>query len=477
MPNPTVDRELPSRVVHSRGALAHSLSATAWRQALEFRPADPTIAVALRVGFAAAIVLIGGGLLGYPQLAGFAALGALCSAFSRYEPYPLMAVKLTGVAAGVVLSAVCGALLGAFGLSIWTQIVVLSLLAGICFWLLSAFRITGPGAAIMIFAAAGAAGFAENAADVRGVTVAVTVGAVIGWLTALAPRFSHPHSPARVAVARALAAVSAVEKNGPSAVPAARQAIAGARMAISLTPSSRVNAHTHELLAFVEAAEATLDSGSHDTLAARRTDFLRLEAELRRVRPELRTPRSGEIAQVDTAKISAERPTGLLRDGLRQLGDRNILIGVARVTVAAILAGGVAAAMGLHHPLWATIGAMTALQGANYQHTVQRAIQRLLGNAIGAVLATGLFVLDLGFWPVVAVVVVCTTLTEMYVTRNYALASVFITTTALLITGISEPTGAEIAATRVGDTLIGVVIGVVVAALTINRHDRHHLPG
>ncbi len=171
----------------------------------------------------------------------------------------------------------------------------------------------------------------------------------------------------------------------------------------------------------------------------------------------------------------ADRFFGFLGEGVRRMSSRVIVIGVARVVVASLLAGWIAAALGMAHPLWATMGAMAALQGANYRQTVQRAIQRLIGNALGAVLAVVLLVLDLGYWPLVVVIVVLQTVTEMVVTRNYALASVFVTAMALMLTGLGTGIGADVALSRVLDTLVGVVVGVIVAALTLQRGDRAHL--
>ncbi len=156
-----------SRVQHSVRALAHSVSPSAWRDVVEMRRADPTVAIAIRVGLATLIALVGGGVLGYSEVAGFAALGSLCCAFLRHEPYPRMAGKLACIGACVVAYTFAGAVLGALGLSIWLQIAVLSVAAGLAYLFLSAFRMTGPGPVILIFAAAGAAGFAHTGSDVR----------------------------------------------------------------------------------------------------------------------------------------------------------------------------------------------------------------------------------------------------------------------------------------------------------------------
>ncbi|MGA9870188.1 MAG: FUSC family protein, partial [Rhodococcus sp. (in: high G+C Gram-positive bacteria)] len=67
------------RLEHSRSALAHVVSGRTWRRAMALGRSDASVAPAVRVGTAVAVVLAAGGLLGRPDLAGFAALGALCS--------------------------------------------------------------------------------------------------------------------------------------------------------------------------------------------------------------------------------------------------------------------------------------------------------------------------------------------------------------------------------------------------------------
>jgi len=456
---PSPDR-LRTRLRVSRGALAHSVSAAAWRGALEVRRADPTTAVALRVGLAVLIVLVAGGLSGQTEVAGFAALGALASAFLRYEPYPRLARRLAGVAGLIVASTAFGAMLGVTGAGIWVQVVAVSAAAALVYWLVQVAGITGPGP-VVIFAATGAAGYADTAVAAGHAVAAAAAGGLVGWLVAMAPMLTHPHSPSRIAVARALAAVAEVEQLGADAVPAARAAIDRARDALADTPSRRVDRHVLELLALVDAAEATLDGRRADTAAL--DDFARLEAELRRVRSDIRTPR------VDAA--AAGLPASRARETRRRTTDRRLWSGAARVGVASLVAGGLASACGLSHPLWAILGAVATLQGVNYSHTVQRGIQRLLGNAAGAVLAAAFLAVDPGYWPLAIAAVACQTGAELTVTRNYAAATTFVTGTALLLTAIGNPVGADVAAARVGDTLIGVVIGVALAALTVRADD------
>ena len=185
---------------------------------------------------------------------------------------------------------------------------------------------------------------------------------------------------------------------------------------------------------------------------------------------------SGFMIEHDLAPApTLAAPEGYFLEGLRRLYSRPVRMNALRIVAASALAGWLAAGAGLEHPLWASMGAIAAMQGLNYKQTVQRGIQRLVGNVGGAVVAAGLIALTLGYWQAVAVIVILQTAAELLVIKNYALTSLAVTPMALLLIGFSAPIGTEAAVARVADTLIGVVIGIVVAAVTISRSDRHHV--
>ncbi|WHU48085.1 FUSC family protein [Gordonia sp. L191] len=152
---------------------------------------------------------------------------------------------------------------------------------------------------------------------------------------------------------------------------------------------------------------------------------------------------------------------------------RHLLIWAARITVAAAAAAGGAAAAGLAHPMWAAMGAMAAMQGVSYHHTVSRGVARLLGNIGGAAIAAVLLALPLGYWGAVAAIVVLQTCAEVFSTVNYAICSLAVTPMALLLTGLGAGLSPEMAVDRVLDTGIGIVVGIVVAALAITSRDLH----
>lgn len=349
-------------------ALAHAVTPDGWRDVLRVDLRKAGLAAPLRVGAAVLLVFVVGGVTGHHAVAGFAALGALVSAFCRPDPYPVRAGRLAILGVGITVSIGVGATLGATGSGVLIGTAVISVLAGAAAYLVWALHIVGPGAVVFVFGAAGAQAFAQDGRDVV-LAMAVTAGgAVIGIVAALAPWLLR-------------------------------------------------KCRTESTGAQRESTWVTLTRAPHHTLVAR---------------------------------------------------------GV-RITVAGALGAAVAIALGLDHPLWATMGAVAAMQGVGYHLTVHRGVQRLLGNVGGAVLAAGLLALPLGYWGAVAAIVVFQTAAEIASTVNYALTSLVVTPMALLLTGLSTGLEPAVALDRVLDTAVGIVTGIVIAAITISGADAERL--
>ncbi|AYJ51665.1 FUSC family protein [Rhodococcus sp. P1Y] len=436
------------------------MSARTWRRAFSIGQSDASVAPALRVGLAVTIVLVGGGILGRPDLAGFAALGALCSAFGRYEPYPRRAGKIAMIGALIIGFAVLGAVIGAAVSSTGVQVAALSIAAGIAALILAAFTINGPGPVILVFAATAAVGFSHDAAAVGTVFAAVSVGTAIGWVAAMLPALLHPVGPGQLAVARALAAVDSRSE------PLARAAIARARTVVSLNNHARRRDHSLGLVTLLDDAEALLDARARGEDPGHAAAVLAHERALRKMRRCDLPVRAAELTT---------RPRSFFADGLGRLTDRSLVINAFRITAAAALAAWCATAFGFSHPLWAAMGALAAMQGIAFRTTVERGIQRLLGNVGGAIVGAGLIALSLGYWQTIVVIVVMQVAAELLVLKNYGLTSFVITPMALMLTGLASHLSPAVAVSRIGDTLIGVLIGIVIAAITIEAGDRQHL--
>jgi hypothetical protein len=335
-------------------------------------------AVPLRVGAAVTLVFVIGGLTGQRDVAGFAALGALVSAFCRPDPYPVRLGRLVVLGFGITASIGLGAALGVSASPVAVNVAVISLIAGAAACLVSALHIVGPGAVIFVFAAVGAQSFAHDGGDLLRAVAVTAGGAVIGVIAALAPWF----------------------------IQLLRHAITG-----------RTDAPSGSTAVRREPIWTTLTRAPHRTL---------------------------------------------------------MMLG-ARIAAAGAIGAAVAVGLGLDHPMWAAMGAVATMQGVGYHVAIHRGIQRLLGNVGGAVLAAALLALPLGYWGTVAAIIVFQTLAEIASTVNYALTSVAVTPMALLLTGLCAGLTPGAAVDRVLDTGVGIVVGIVIAALTISGADARNL--
>jgi Fusaric acid resistance protein-like len=127
------------------------------------------------------------------------------------------------------------------------------------------------------------------------------------------------------------------------------------------------------------------------------------------------------------------------------------------------LAGSVSMLAGIGHPYWAMAAAAVPLAAASTSGRVLRGIHRVLGTMLGLVV-TAVIVLIL---PTDASIVFATLVialqfpTELFMTRNYALALVFFTPLILIMTQLANPANPGVLLVdRAVETLLGATIGI-----------------
>src|SRR5699024_2505742 len=100
---------------------------------------------------------------------------------------------------------------------------------------------------------------------------------------------------------------------------------------------------------------------------------------------------------------------------------RQLSIASARSAAAAAIAVFVAHELGAHHPVWAAMGALAVLQGAHLQISMNRALQRMAGTVVGALLVGVLLDQNPSAWTILAVLVILQYATEIIIGINYGL--------------------------------------------------------
>lgn len=144
--------------------------------------------------------------------------------------------------------------------------------------------------------------------------------------------------------------------------------------------------------------------------------------------------------------------------------------------VGALVAGAIGEASGLGHPYWAVIAVVSTLPALRQRHTLQRAVQRVVGTVGGTVIAVGVLLLHPTDWWIVVIAVLGQFWAEIFVARNYAVCLLFLTPLALAVSWLSLPEAPErLAVDRVVQTVLGAAVSVlllVVGRLVERRRGR-----
>lgn len=177
-----------------------------------------------------------------------------------------------------------------------------------------------------------------------------------------------------------------------------------------------------------------------------------------RIAPLQRTP--WQVTPVPTLPASAQR--AIWREGLAHL------VAAGSAGSAAVLLSG---PLGMGHTYWAMVAAVVPLVGRSTRHRMIRAVHRVFGTALGLGLMALLVLMQPEPWFAVLMIGVMQFLAEVFVTRNYFWAMVFVTPLALVGGTLGRALTPNILYDRALETVIGVVIGVVVV-LIIDRFAR-----
>ncbi|MXO97707.1 FUSC family protein [Altererythrobacter xixiisoli] len=155
---------------------------------------------------------------------------------------------------------------------------------------------------------------------------------------------------------------------------------------------------------------------------------------------------------------------------------RHLLV-AARIALGAGIAAFAVYAAGAAHPAWAAMGAVAVMQGTHLHISMNRALQRMAGTMVGALIVWAILAQSPSVWAVIGLLVVIQLVTEIVIGSNYAFGQILVTPMALLMTFLAAPHvhGTAMVPERVADTLAGAVIGMVLAVLCSTLEDRLHL--
>lgn len=465
-----------------------------------------------------ALLAIGGPELvllatGRVQLAFYTSAGGLCALYGHGMPYAARARTLAWVVLGMFAGTAVALTASALIASAESRVLVIAVLAGLYKLVCDASRMGPPGNIIFTFVVSSAAFIPQRVEQLPGHLALVFAGGVLAWCVCMAPALVRPHGPQRLAVARALEATARLLRipAGDAGIPRARHeaavAVQAAWNALDRVPASSRTAAPRTALSGLLARAETLAATTRPTEAAARlypsdaTSLVTspdaaaaqrpsgpspsrsvLDAEaldhyarmLRRGRvvPRIRcaAAEEAEVRGVALGHVDAVRGAGLRRRVLRAFrpGAPGLPL-AARVTLGAALAGWISLALGVNRPYWAVMTAAVLIV-ANTTLSWQRTVQRVLGNLVGVGLFTAVAPWAHSAVALVAMALVCQVIVEATISRNYWVASVFITPMALAMVEFATPFPAsELGLDRWLDTCVGAVVAVLICFVIPNR--------
>jgi uncharacterized membrane protein YccC len=118
------------------------------------------------------------------------------------------------------------------------------------------------------------------------------------------------------------------------------------------------------------------------------------------------------------------------------------------------------------------------LLGTDARHTRARAVHRVTGTLLGTGVTALLFWLDLPVGVTVALIAVMLVGVELLVASQYVLAVSLITPVSLSLVhlGAGSPAGADLITIRLGETVVGIAVGLAAGLLLFPRTGSRRLP-
>lgn len=402
--------------------------------------------------------------LGRLDLAMYTMAGSLCALYAHNRPYAARARVL----AWVVLGMVGGLGVALTAASLTSDAVVLvtvgAVLAAVQKVLCDATRVGPPGNVVLTFISSASLFVPQTLTQLPGHLALALAAGAWAWLVGMAPGLLRPHGPERRATAQALdaaaayAAIHADDDGHPRSRAAAAAAIQAAWQALlaSGDPSAR-----RALEHLVVRAEVALAAPSDTDPELLRT-WSRALCGSGPI-PAPHDPRDAdELLGVDAELAVPTRPLWTRLGPLTPLA--------VRTALGCALAGYASLALGVGRPYWALVTAASLYQ-ANLTLTWSRGVQRVVGNILGVLLFAA--VAPLAHLGQPALVLCCLAFNfgaEALIGRNYWLGTVCVTPMALLITEFNRyQAPGELITERVVDTVVGALVGFLVAVAVTNR--------
>lgn len=448
---------------------------------------------AICAGLASSLPILIGLLLGHMKLGLAAGMGGFAYLYVFNQPYAQRAKMIFLIVVGLALSMMLGILLAPFPLG---MAIGLGITGAVGIFIFGALRITGPSAIFFVLCFAIASGIPATPADapIRGGLV--FLGGTLSWLIAMAGWFINPHGPETAAVKKvyiqladfaANTGTESISGSQHKTVAALKEAEEILLAGYSFWTNSELykrlyllNDHANRL--FLELLEhsrernalpAEVGQSLHaiaESIGSRKKNMEKIlqpdQADERIARLFSDIYDADAILNEPMEKIN--RTVRIAKPSVKTLllgaFDKNsiVFLSALRYGFVLLFATLLAHALPVERSYWIPLSCGSVMLGSTIIATYHRAIQRTVGTIAGLFIASLLLMNIHNGYAVAAAIFTLTFLTELFIVRNYALAVIFITPSALLIAEYSTNIHdfSFFATARAENIILGSLIGL-----------------
>ncbi|MDF9763181.1 putative membrane protein YccC [Peribacillus simplex] len=455
---------------HPSESLKSDAIHTTFKQAFEIKKNPFPWIKALSAGIAAALPVFIGLLFGNLAYGLLAGIGGFTYLYVFNQPYHQRAIKIFFVMVGLALSVVLGTLLAPYQLG---TAIMMGIIGASVFFIFGALKITGPSAVFFVLSFALATGMPvdQSLAPLRGGLV--LMGGTLSWIICMLGWFFNPHGPESLAVEKVYRELGAFfdsmgtekyNKARQGTVLAMKQAedtlLAGfsnRRSPDELKRLFLLNEHANAI--FLEVLEISLNKNivlppelGQSVRALAGSIASKTKNEKKILQPDQMTEEVEELfmkiynadAIMNEPVQKIDQAATISKPSLKTifLGafDKNSIVFLSSVRYGTILtiAAIIAYSADFNRSYWIPLSCAAVMSGSTIIATFHRAVQRTFGTVIGLLIASLILAAVHNEFIIVLIILLLTFITELFIVRNYGLAAMFFTPSALIMAEYSS---------------------------------------
>jgi hypothetical protein len=466
---------------------------------------------AISASICAGVPVVIGLLAGQLNLGLLGGIGSFSYLYVFNEPYAHRAKKIFFVALGISLSVALGTLSAPYPLLV---VLIVGFIGAIATFIFGVLKIPGPAAIFFVLSFIMTTGMPidPSAAPIR--TSIVLMSGVFAWIVSMAGWIFNPHGPEIKAVKEVYSALAAFsEAIGSENINNVRHHTVNSLKESEETLLTGyiqwnnsfffnrlvlLNEHANKL--FLELLE--LHSKINTKLPIELDNMIRklsMGIELKDGETIKITPPPKELAQdyhnlleiiYDVEAIinipltyighliNLSKPSLKMKFTRSFDKDSIVFINAIRYGIILSVSTIIAFNFSFARPYWIPLSCAGVMLGSTIQSTFHRAIQRSCGTIVGLMITIIIFKLQPQGFMIVIISMCLTALTELFIVKNYALSSIFMTPNDLLIAEASSQilNISYLATAHITEIAIGSMIGLVGTYLIGHHSASSRLP-